>query len=71
MASWTDKDFDHRCLSCGSDMAGVLWRLGSILCHDCRASGRSVDPGLLEEWADAQWRAARQAAHAGQRLTVL
>ena len=55
-------EFDHRCLACGGEMAGVLWRLGSIQCHDCRAEGRSVDPALLEQWADAQRRAAHQAA---------
>jgi hypothetical protein len=61
-------DDGQRCLGCGDEIAVVLWRLGSTLCHDCRSAGRSVDRTLLEQWAASQQRlAARHAASAGQR----
>jgi hypothetical protein len=60
-------DHGQRCLGCGGEIAVVLWRLGSILCHDCRSAGRSVDRALLEEWAELQRLAARHAANAVQQ----
>jgi hypothetical protein len=32
--SW--KEPEYVCLQCGGAIAGVLARLGSVLCHDCR-----------------------------------
>ena len=29
---------DSRCISCGGEMAEVLVLLGSLRCHDCRAT---------------------------------
>ena len=52
--SFDEYDWNKRCLGCGSIVADVLWRLGAILCHDCRDRRRSPDPVLLQEWADTQ-----------------
>ncbi len=35
-------------------MALVLWQLGAILCHDCRAERRAVDPFLARQSVEAQ-----------------
>ncbi|MBD0289633.1 MAG: hypothetical protein ICV74_00145 [Thermoleophilia bacterium] len=64
MASWDGNEWDHRCLGCGALVADVLWRVGSVLCHDCRDLRRSVDPVLLEQWAEARRLAAKRAADA-------
>ncbi|MDQ3865467.1 MAG: hypothetical protein M3304_01375 [Actinomycetota bacterium] len=45
-------------------MADVLWRLRSILCHDCRDLRRGVDPVLLAGWVEAR----RQAAERSEEM---
>ncbi len=57
-------EWDHVCLGCGGYVADVLWRLRSILCHDCRDLRRGIDPVLLEEWAEARRREAERSAEA-------
>jgi hypothetical protein len=46
---------DHRCYACGGEVADVLAKLGSALCHDCRdaadASGRAPERVVRALWA--------------------
>jgi hypothetical protein len=62
MSSPDDIAWERRCLACGGQIADVLWRLASVLCHDCRDEGRRPDPTLLRAWAEAQRAAARKRA---------
>jgi hypothetical protein len=57
-------EWDHVCLGCGGYVADVLWRLRSVLCHDCRDLRRGVDPVLLQEWAEARRQEAEKSAQA-------
>ncbi len=57
-------EWDHVCLGCGGYVADVLWRLRSILCHDCRDLRRGVDPVLLQQWAEARRLEAEKSAQA-------
>ena len=46
---------DRRCYACGEEVAEVLAKLGSALCHDCRdravASGRAPERVVRSLWA--------------------
>jgi hypothetical protein len=42
-----------KCIACGSMLAPVLTRLGSLLCHDCR-DDREVPAARLLQNADSQ-----------------
>jgi hypothetical protein len=57
LASLTDND-DQRCLGCGNAVEHVLWRLGSSLCHDCRAAGGRL--ALARQSGNAPRAAAQQ-----------
>jgi hypothetical protein len=65
MASLTD--WDHRCLGCGGTIADVLWRLGSVRCHECRDRQRPVNPAIVAEWSEAQRVAAVKKAERARR----
>ena len=69
---------DRRCYACGGEVAEVLAKLGSALCHDCRdtaaASGRGPERVVRSLWArmevDAYLRVWR-ARHPGAEAAVL
>jgi len=37
------------CLCCGTPLAGLLERLGSLRCDECRDAGARIDPALVPD----------------------